>query len=266
MVRTEYTLSGGPSGLTAAVVADLHENDPAEVLTELKQIRPDVVFIVGDTLERRTEEEHLDGIHKMSAFQKAVCWVAWKFDGIFERLNYRRSERSHENAYRFLRGVQELQVPVFLSLGNHDPRLEPEDLAVLEETGVTVLDNRDVTAWLGGREVRTGGLSTNVDEVWLEKFCRKPEYKILLCHHPEYYDTYIKGRNCNLILAGHAHGGQIRLFGKGLFSPGQGTWPKYHHGIYDGRLVVSAGCANTATVPRFGNPCEIVVLRWDDAS
>lgn len=263
MVRTEYVLTGGPTGLTAAVIADLHENDPAEVLAELEAIRPDVVFIAGDTFERRTDEEHLERIRKMPVFQKVVCWLAWRFDDAFELLSFRRTEPTRENAYRFLRGAAKRNVPIFLSLGNHDPHLEPEDVAVINETGTTLLDNRDVTVWLRGREVHVGGLSGDADEAWLDSFCQKKGYRILLCHRPEYYDTYIKGRDCNLILAGHAHGGQIRIFGKGLFSPGQGIWPKYHHGIYDGRLVVSAGCANTSAVPRIGNPCEIVALRWN---
>lgn len=263
MVRTEYVLTGGPTGLTAAVIADLHETDPARVLAELEVLRPDVIFAAGDTFERRSDEAHLKGLREMSGFSQAVCWLTWRLDDALERLPFRRTERSHENAYRFLRGAAKLNVPVFLSLGNHDPQLEPEDMAVLHETGTTLLDNRDVTAWLRGWEVHIGGLSGDADEAWLDSFCQKKGYRILLCHQPEYYDTYIKGRDCNLILAGHAHGGQIRIFGKGLFAPGQGIWPKFHHGIYDGRLVISAGCANTSAVPRIGNPCEIVVLRWE---
>ena len=34
-----------------------------------------------------------------------------------------------------------------------------------------------------------------------------------------------------------------------------------HHGVYDGRLVVSSGCANTASIPRWGNEPEVVVVR-----
>lgn len=63
------------------------------------------------------------------------------------------------------------------------------------------------------------------------------------------------------MLSGHAHGGQIRILGRGVFSPGQGLFPKYTKGIYEGRLVVSAGCSNTASIPRWGNPCEVVAIR-----
>ena len=48
---------------------------------------------------------------------------------------------------------------------------------------------------------------------------------------------------------------------RGIFAPGQGLLPKYHHGVYDGRLVVSAGCSNTASIPRWGNETEVVIVR-----
>lgn len=96
---------------------------------------------------------------------------------------------------------------------------------------------------------------------WLDEFSRIRGYKILLCHHPEYYDRYIKKLPIDLVLSGHAHGGQIRLFGHGLFAPGQGVFPKYTSGIYDNRLVVSRGLANTAkVVPRLWNETELVYI------
>ena len=87
---------------------------------------------------------------------------------------------------------------------------------------------------------------------------------ILLSHHPEYYS--IIPASVDLILSGHAHGGQIRMYNPfkrewfGLWSPGQGWWPKWTRGVYEGRLVVSAGLSNTTWIPRIGNPTEIVYL------
>lgn len=64
-----------------------------------------------------------------------------------------------------------------------------------------------------------------------------------------------------MILSGRCHGGQIRIWNHGIFAPGQGLLPKYHHGVYHGHLVVSAGCANTAPIPRWGNEPEVVIVR-----
>ena len=97
------------------------------------------------------------------------------------------------------------------------------------------------------------------DLSWLNAVEALPEYKILLSHHPEYYTAYLQDRKINLILSGHAHGGQIRLFGHGIFAPGQGLLPKYTSGIHP-NLVISRGLSNTALVPRLFNPPELVYL------
>ena len=95
---------------------------------------------------------------------------------------------------------------------------------------------------------------------WLDAFCAEPGFHVLLCHHPEYYPRYLRARGIELILSGHAHGGQIRLFGQGLFSPGQGIFPKLTSGVTDGRLVVSRGLANCQIVPRLFNPPVLVYI------
>ncbi len=97
------------------------------------------------------------------------------------------------------------------------------------------------------------------ETAWLTEYSLQPGYHILLSHHPEYI-RYIPP-NIELVLSGHAHGGQWRFFGHGLFAPGQGILPRWTKGIYDGRLVVSAGLSNTAPVPRLFNPTEIVYIR-----
>lgn len=99
-----------------------------------------------------------------------------------------------------------------------------------------------------------------IDEERLRRFAALDGYKILICHHPEYYERYVKPLPIDLMLCGHAHGGQVRIFGRGIFSPGQGFFPKYTSGIYDGRLAVSRGLANHSALPRVFNDTEVVFL------
>ena len=67
-------------------------------------------------------------------------------------------------------------------------------------------------------------------------------FRVLLNHHPEYYP--LVEPYADLILAGHGHGGHWRAFGRGVFAPGQGWFPKYTKGQY-GKMIVSAGLTNT---------------------
>ena len=109
-------------------------------------------------------------------------------------------------------------------------------------------------------------LSGIPEYAWLHEFENETGYKILLSHHPEYWkltEPFLYARNIDLVLAGHAHGGQVRLLGHGIYAPGQGIFPKYTSGIHIGKqgmIVISRGIANTSRVPRLWNPPEIVCL------
>lgn len=213
--------------------------------------------------------------------------------------SYPHDDRSpletQENVLPFLSGCASL-APTFMSLGNHELYLDDEDNEEIEKTGVTVLDNEWRTTQLNKRTVVIGGLTSgyvtdyrafraNTDSCsryprqedlsgvggavtarshnpkidWLDDLAAVPGYHILLSHHPEIWPE-IKGKGIELVLSGHAHGGQWRIFGHGVWSPGQGLWPRWTRGVYDGRLIVSAGLSNTTWIPRFGNPTEVVYI------
>jgi len=116
------------------------------------------------------------------------------------------------------------------------------------------------------------------DTSWLAEFASTPGYHILLSHHPEFVDE-IKGSvvkcgantagHIDLILSGHAHGGQWRVYHPikkkwiGVFAPGQGLWPKLTEGvheIYKSTLIISRGLTNTSKIPRFFNRPEVVYI------
>ena len=161
--------------------------------------------------------------------------------------------------------------PTFFSFGNHERALTDGDIKNIKLTGVCILDNT-FTVHNG---MVIGGLSSaqfterNSDPAerntspqidWLNEFEEHQGFKLLLCHHPEYRDLYLNNRMIDLILCGHCHGGQIRLFDRGLFAPGQGILPYYTKGIY-GNMIISTGLSNTAfPIPRLFNPCEIVFI------
>ena len=206
---------------------------------------------------------------------------------------------TQENVLPFFRACADL-APSFLSLGNHEQMLLPSDLDLISSTGVVVLDNtwtewngvviagltsgyvtdyRRFKATQGGAErypkkedlSGIGGAVTasqhQPDTAWLEEFAAASPNSthILMSHHPEYLPLVPDA--VDLVLSGHAHGGQIRLFNpfkrewRGLWCPGQGFWAKWTRGVYErNRLVVSAGLSNTTWIPRLFNPTEVVYL------
>jgi len=160
--------------------------------------------------------------------------------------------------------------PVFCSSGKehgfHDKLIHQ-----IESTGAVFLRNQHISF----RNIHLGGMNTipligktqeekvkwiEVNKAWLENFSMLQGYKLLLCHHPEYYDMFIKNYDVDLILSGHAHGGQIRFFNHGLWAPGQGWFPKYSSGLYDERLLVGRGLGNVYRIPRINNRPEILEI------
>lgn len=229
---TEYTFRSEKieRPLRLAVAADIHSSPFDDVLEEFT--RCDAVLIPGDLVDRH--------------------------------------RRNNENAYRFLEAAPEC-APVFYSIGNHERKFR-DRAAYLEKvrtSKVTLLDNESIS-FMG---IRIGGLSSvkekQPDMAFLDRFEKEEGYRLLLCHHPEVYRDFVSGRDIDLTLAGHAHGGQIQIAGQGLYAPGQGLFPKLTHGLYDGgKLLVSRGMTNGAKprIPRIGNPCELIILNLVNTS
>lgn len=209
--------------LTAAFAADLHDKPFDDILPYLAGV--DVILIAGDVTNRH-------------------------------------SKKPPRYAERFLRTAAEI-APTYLSIGNHERRMPgaEEWRQVMETTGVTVLDD---TLCRLRPDVVLGGLSSREetpDDGVVSALAQEGAFRLLLCHHPEYYDECVRGRDIDLTLSGHAHGGQVRIFGRGLFAPGQGLLPKLTSGLYfDGKLLVSRGLANHSWLPRVNDPCELILL------
>ena len=176
-----------------------------------------------------------------------------------------RHRRNNSRAEAFLKEVPD-RLPVYYAMGNHEVRYpRPWEFdAFLAQSRVHVLDNNSCYF----RGIRIGGLSSppkgkDPDTGFLDRFAAEEEYKILMCHHPELYGPFVQGRNIDLTLCGHAHGGQIQICGRGLYAPGQGLFPKLTHGFHDGgKMLISRGMTNAALprVPRINNPCELIIL------
>ena len=233
--------------LRIALVADLHSHEPLGVIAAVGKIRPDIICIAGDLTEALDGSMDEQNVYGFAAL-RALCAIAPTFyaPGNHEIAAYHRHH-----------------------LIKPDPqpgadRISVQNRARIAATGAYFLENTHVE-WQG---IAIGGLGSgmlesdgkpHVDD--LNDFFAYDGVKILLCHHPEYYPKYLRDKNVDLVLAGHAHGGQWRLLGRGLYAPGQGLLPKYTSGVHEDTLVISRGTANTGgLIPRLFNRREVVCI------
>ena len=275
MVLTRYRVKIGlEKKIRIALVSDLHDRDPGEALFMLRRIHPDLILAAGDLMERHEKGMSPWTVEEMDAWQGISRRKTWftrlikALDGSLPSDRPQKKAWDERNGYAFLREASRI-APVVMGVGNHEWYFTEKDRSVMEHYGVRLLDNADCELEIRGQRLRIGGLSTRYDMGWLKAFSMKQGKKILICHHPDYYIRKIRGHlwdRFDLVVSGHTHGGQWRLFGAGgrkrgisVFAPGQGIFPKYAYGRY-GKLIVSSGVSNTTKIPRFGNPCEIVLI------
>lgn len=170
--------------------------------------------------------------------------------------------------------------PTYYVTGNHEAyisnytQLEKD----LTACGVTVLHNETVLLQRDGESIALSGIDdpqfgavpsgvsqTEITANRLDQLRDNGcEYRILLAHRPEKVETYAF-YNYDLVLCGHAHGGQFRLpFIGGLYAPNQGWLPQYDCGLYTvsgTQMVVSRGLGNSGFPLRFNNRPEIVIIQ-----
>lgn len=218
-----------------ALLADLHGKFNANIIPALSACKPDMICIAGDLINTS-----LSATPEVKSFLTSCVRIAC----------------------------------TYFSLGNHDFLISKADIEQIKSLGVHVLNDEFESF---NSEIDVGGMTSYFyhkcekydpkipmalypEVKWLDAFEQRKEYKILLDHHPDNYEKYTRNREIDLILSGHCHGGQIRLFGKGLYGKSQGLFPKYDGGVFDNKLIVSRGLTNTAMIPRLWNAIETVII------
>lgn len=161
--------------------------------------------------------------------------------------------------------------PTYYCIGNHEyDVLDHSTLAAdVQSTGVIWLDDEAVSETIAGNELSIGGLTmtpvlSDSSAAFVEEYVQTDQFKLLLCHYPEYCLWGLQKEPIDLIVSGHAHGGQIRIpFVGGLYAPEQGYWPKLVDGVHQVEnvtLAITRGLGNSNHLPRVNNPPEYVVI------
>ena len=254
LMLSEFTiksqkLSDEFNGFKIAHISDLHNDqfgkDNEKLISLIEKSDPDIIAITGDFFD-----SHHTDVDVSIAFAEKAAQIA----------------------------------PCYYVSGNHEERV-PEAfdklLTAFERIGVIYLDNEAVTLNKGETGINIIGLSDpgfETDYLFgeTEKVVRnhleelmtdKDSFNLVLCHRPELFDVY-EDFDADLVLTGHAHGGQFRLpFVGGLYAPNQWLFPKYDAGLYtedNTNMIVSRGIGNSLFPFRFNNRPEVVLVTLEN--
>jgi hypothetical protein len=244
LVFTDLTITSemtpvGLRGQTIAVLSDLHGHLPEyqfqELLIGLKSAKPVAILLPGDMIDSRTK-----------------LWP---------------------EARSLLEALPEI-APTYYSYGNHEiVNLRDHALDWLHELDITILRNGSSALQVGSEEILISGLDDRIHAyserdyfLTMQRLRNTDTYQILLSHRPEYAEDY-QALGFDLVVSGHAHGGQVILPLLGaIYSPHQGLFPKLTGGLYDledTKLVVSRGLGNRIPFPRLFNPKEVVLIHFE---
>ena len=231
-------------GYRIAHVSDLHNAEMGEgnekLLTMLREADPDMIAITGDLIDSRNTDVEI--------------------------------------ALQFVQEAMKI-APCYYVSGNHEARVnEYEEMKTgLISAGVIILEDAQTEISIEGETITLIGINdpsfqtdylfgdaeTVMSSKLSELHTDGDGFTILLSHRPELFDTYTD-HNIDLVLSGHAHGGQFRLpFIGGVIAPNQGLFPEYDAGIYtDGNtnMLVSRGVGNSILPFRINNRPEVILI------
>lgn len=181
-------------------------------------------------------------------------------------------KREEQDAWALLEALGR-RYPCWYVTGNHEFRIPDVErvLSRIQSCGIHVLAGTAEKAVLAGQPLCIGGFDALEieDDRWRQQLARcqaarTPEFfSILLSHRPNFVKEF-SSCGYELVVCGHAHGGQWRIPGmlNGLYAPEQGLFPSYAGGLYglgNCTMVVSRGLAQNF-LPRIFNPPEVPVI------
>ena len=236
-------------GYRIAHVSDLHNAQMGEnnekLLSILRDAQPDIIAITGDLIDSRNTD-----------IDVALCFA--------------------EEALKI--------APCFYVTGNHEARISEYDKLKdsLTDLGVVILADKRLEIEQSGEiivllgvddpsfqtDYLFGDVQTVMQNKLTELMDEKSTYTVLLSHRPELFETYANN-GVNLVLSGHAHGGQFRLpIVGGIVAPNQGLFPEYDAGQYTSEntcMIVSRGIGNSIVPFRFNNRPEVILIELKKA-
>lgn len=237
---SRYNVSSNTS-LRIVQISDLHNKSfgikQNHILNKIRVLCPDIIVITGDLVHNS----------------------------------------KHKNAKSFIENIGHI-APTFFVSGNHEYIAKNYHILsdLLIQNNITILDNSSFSFKKGDTTYTLYGIADPMSEGYERNYSgyikeklsafsyNSSNYNILLSHRPELLNLYSQ-YPIQLILCGHAHGGQLRFpFVGGVIAPNQGLFPKYCCGLHknnDSIEIISRGLGNSVFPFRLFNKPEIVCIK-----
>lgn len=261
LTKSRYEVSSSDlpdafDGFKIVQISDLHTksfgDNNKSLLKAIDKEDPDMVVMTGDIVNSTDDPEDFDSVQDLMA-------------GLSEKYPVYYIDGNHETAMNVMNEE------------NYNRWIE-----CVKDSGVTILDNDSTSVekdgssfelyglWYNGRYYNDMGddssekyyLDMN-DMYRLVGHADKGRFNLLLTHNPIYFQEYADW-GADLTLAGHMHGGMIRVpFKGGLISPERVYWPEYDAGeftIGDSVMIVNRGLGNGTSGYRYLNWPDISVI------
>lgn len=227
-----------------ALITDLHScrygKGQHMLIDAVDEQKPDVVLLGGDIFDDRLDYDNA---------KTTLEYLSEKYPCYYVTGNHEYWSKDIENILSIVK-----------SYGITNLSGECEALEINGEIiNICGVDDPDVSIYT------RGGKETDEQLKAAEAAADARYFTILLTHRPELIEIY-RQYDFDLILSGHAHGGQWRIpyVLNGLFAPDQGMFPDYAGGrySYEGKtMIVSRGLARESTLaPRIFNRPELVII------
>ena len=217
--------------------------DNADLVADIQNLAPDLILLGGDLVN-----DHVDSYDNMLSLCRQLTQIA-PVCGVLG---------NHEDVKVYLQGDSEL-------------------VSRFEETGVQILRNSEGRYTLYGNTISILGIEgqpQDFDKYGAKEFMDEAEqnddYDLRICmtHIPTYFPDILENYSFELGLAGHTHGGIVRLPKIGpLYTAEEGFLPTYAGGTYtlanNATLIVSRGLGDSSQWPRINNVPELSVIDID---
>ncbi len=258
------------SGYRIVQVSDLHNavfgKENRQLIDLLAKADPDCIVLTGDLVDC-----HHTNIEAALDFVKNASRIAPMY---YVSGNHEAYLDLASDQYQLLKaGLKQYGVTI---LENEAIALSNSQSASFDQAALNPENSSDVCdqvlliglsdpGFIRNRSNASNGLSNGqIIQSALDSLAiPETSYSIVLAHHPELFETYVENQ-MDLVLSGHAHGGQFRLpFVGGIYAPNQGFLPQYDAGLYtreQTNMVVSRGIGNSEIPLRFNNQPEIVLI------